>query len=79
MSVRTSLDDCQWPTTGQSICWLRCEERRFGLVQALSNNHSETIREAMVDVQLLLRGGMGAVDNLFREHAVFHSHHNQRL
>ena len=26
-SVRVSLEECQWTTMGESICWLRCEER----------------------------------------------------
>ena len=31
-------------------------ETRFGFVKALSNKRSETINDAMIDTQLLLRG-----------------------
>ena len=59
-------------------------EARCGFVNALSNKRSETIREVMVDVQLLLRGVwrfhsdegqelMGAVDDWLGEHAVLHT------
>ena len=59
-------------------------ETRFCLVKAPSDKRSETIREAMVDMQLLLRGVwrfhsnegrevVGAVDNWLRELAVLHT------
>ena len=59
-------------------------ETRFGFVKALSNKRSETVKEAMVDMQLLLRGVwrfhsdegrefMGAVDNWLRERTVLHT------
>ena len=55
-------------------------ETRFGFVKALTNKRRETIRHAMVDLQLLLHGVwrfhsdegrefMGAVDDWLREHA----------
>ena len=59
-------------------------ETRFGFVQA-SANRSETIKDAMVDMQLLSRVAwlfhsddegrefMGAVDDWLREHAVLHT------
>ena len=57
---------------------------RLVSVVALSNKRNETIREAMVDMQLLMRGVwrfhddegrefMGAVDNWLRKHAVLHT------
>ena len=59
-------------------------ETRFGFVKALSNKRSETIKDAMVNMQLLLREVgrfhsdegrefMGAVDDWLREHAVLHT------
>ena len=83
--VRTSLEDCRWLTTGQSICWLHCVEKHaLGFVKALTNKRSETVKEAMVDMQLLLRGVwrfhsdeerefMGAVDSWLREYTVLHT------
>ena len=64
-------------------------ETRCGFVKALTNKRSETVKEAMVDMQLLLRGVwrfhsdegrefMGAVESWLREHTV-PSHHNWRL
>ena len=64
---------------------MRCEEKHvFGFVKALTNKRSETVKEAMVDMQLLWRGVwrfhsdegrefMSAVDNWLREHAVLHT------
>ena len=59
-------------------------ETRFGFVKALTNKRSETVKEAMVDMQLLLRGAwrfhgdegrefMGAADSWLREHTVLHT------
>ena len=59
-------------------------ETRFGFVKELLNKRSETIREAMVDMRLLLRGiwrfhsdegreFMGVVDDWLTEHAVLHT------
>ena len=56
-------------------------ETRFGFVKALTNKRSETVKKAMVDMQLLFRGVwryhsdegrefMGAVDSWLREHTV---------
>ena len=64
-------------------------ETRYGFVRALSNKRSEIIREAMVDMPLLLRRScrfhsderrmfMGGVNNWLSEHAVS-SHHDRRL
>ena len=66
------------------LCVALRRERRFGFVEALANKRSETIKDAMIDMQLLLRGVrrfhsdegrecMGAVDDWLREHAVFHT------
>ena len=60
----------RWPTMDQNMCW--------------SNKHSETIKDAMIDMLLLLRGVwrfqsdegrefVGAVDGWLREHAVLHT------
>ena len=57
-------------------------ETRFGFVRALMNKRSETLKDAMIDMQLLLREGsrfhsdegrkfMGAVDDRLGEHTVF--------
>ena len=59
-------------------------ETRFGFVRALMNKRSETIKDAMIDMRLLLRGVwrfhrdevrefMGAVDEWLREHTVLHN------
>ena len=59
-------------------------DTRMGFVKALTNKRSETVKEAMVDMQLLLRGVwrfhsdegrefMGAVDSWLREHTVLHT------
>ena len=59
-------------------------EIRFGFVKALTNKRSETVKEAMVDMQLLLCGVWrfhsdegreftGAVDSWLREHTVLHT------
>ena len=59
-------------------------EPRFGFVKALANKRGDTIQDAMVDMQLLLRGVrrfhsdegrefMGAGDDLLREHSVLHT------
>ena len=58
-------------------------ETRFGFVRALMNKRSETIKDAMIDMQLLLRGFwrysdegrefMGAEEDLLREHTVLHT------
>ena len=59
-------------------------ETRFGFVKALMNKRSETIKDAMIDTQLLLHGVwrfhsdegrefMGAVDDWLRENAVLHT------
>ena len=59
-------------------------ETRFGFVRALMNKRSETIKDAMIDMQLLLRGVwrfhgdegrefMGPVDDWLREHTVLHT------
>ena len=59
-------------------------ETRFGFVRALMNKRSETIKDAMTDMQLLLLGVwrfhsdegrefMGAVDDWLREHAILHT------
>ena len=63
-------------------------ETRFGFVRALMNKRSETIKDAMIDMQLLLRGVwrfhsdegrdfMGAVDDWLRTHS--RSHDNRSL
>ena len=57
---------------------------RFGFVRALMNKRSETIKDAMIDMQLLLQGVWrfhsdegreftGAVDDWLREHTVLHT------
>ena len=59
-------------------------ETRIDFVKALKNKRSETIREAMMDMQLLLRGVwrfhrdegrefLGAVKNWLREHVLLHT------
>ena len=59
-------------------------ETRFGFVKALKNKRSETINDAMIDMQLLLRGVwrfhsdegrefLGAVDDWLGEHTVLHT------
>ena len=59
-------------------------ETRFGFVKALLKKRSETIKDAMIDMQLLLRGVwrfhsdegrefMGAVDDWLREHTILHT------
>ena len=59
-------------------------ETRFGFVRALTYKRSETIKDAMIDMQLLLRGVWrfhgdegreftGAVDDWLREHTVLHT------
>ena len=59
-------------------------ETRFGSVKALTNKRSETVKEAMVDMQLPLRGvwrfhsdegreSLGAVENWLGEHTVLHT------
>ena len=59
-------------------------ETRFGFVKALANKRSETIKDAMIDMPLLLRGVwhfyrneqqyfMGEVDDCLREHTVLHT------
>ena len=67
-----------------------CEEdiwnaiQGHALVKALANKRSETIQDAMVDMQLLLRGVrqfhsderrefMGAIDNWLTQHTVLHT------
>ena len=57
-------------------------ETRFGFARALMNKRSETIKDAMIDMQMLSRGVwrfhsgrefMGAVDDWLREHTVLHT------
>ena len=59
-------------------------ETRFGFVRGLMNKRSETIKDATIDMQLLLRGVwrfhsdegrefMGAVDDWLTEHTVLHT------
>ena len=72
--VRISLEDCQWPTMAEyQLVALRIETR-FGFVRVLMNKRSETIKDAIIDMQLLLRRAwrfhndegrefMGAVDD----------------
>ena len=57
--VRISLEDCcQWPTMGRNACRLRCAEKHVSVLsRALMNKRSETIKDAMIDMQLLLHGG----------------------
>ena len=83
--MRISLEDCQWPAMSQNILLIALRRgTRFGFVKASANKRSETIKDAMAGMQLLLRGGgrthsdegqefLGVVGDWLREDAVLHT------
>ena len=84
--VRISLEGCQMAYNGSEYLLVAlCRETRFGFVKALANKRGQTIKVAMIDMQLLLFRGvgrfhsdegrefMGAVDRRLREHTVLHT------
>ena len=81
--VRISLEGCKGLQWVRELVGCAAQRNTFRLVKALTNKSSETIKDAMIDMQLLLRGVwrfhsnegrefMGAPDDWLRTHSAFY-------